>query len=88
MICPICKLELKHSMMVLGLTRSEIKKFHLANAHTHNLLHDLVALVDNMAFHHRELQNGIMFGDRAVELNKYAKEIFYAETDEWEGESD
>jgi hypothetical protein len=86
MICPICNLELESSRKVLGLTHKGIKEFHLANAHTYNLLHDLVNLVNNMSFHHRELGKNIPFGDVAVVLNKYAKEIQQAETEKWEGE--
>ena len=88
MICPICKFELKDSMIVLNLTKKGIKEFHLANAHTHNLLHDLIDLVHAMAFHHRTLKEAIPFGDMAVELSKYATEIFHAETEEWEGENE
>jgi len=86
MKCPICDLELKDSMKVLGFKSGVMKTFHLQNAHTHNLLHDLVALVSNMSFHHRELGKNIPFGETAVELNKYAKQIEQAETEEWEGE--
>lgn len=88
MICPICKLELKDSMIVLNLTKKGIKEFHLANAHTYNLQHDLVELVSNMTFHYQGLRRDLPFGDIAVELNNYANEIKRAETEEWEGESD
>jgi len=86
MKCPICDLELKDSMIVLNLDKKGVKEFHLANAHTHNLLHDLVEFVDSLAFHHQAFGRNISFGDRAVELNKYAKQIEQAETEEWEGE--
>jgi len=88
MRCPICNLELKDSMIVLNVDKKGIKELHLANAHTHNLLHDLIDLVHAMAFHHKELQKDIPFGDMAVELSKYATEIFHAEREEWEGEKD
>jgi len=86
MICPLCKLELKDSMIVLNLDKKGIKEFHLANAHTYNLLHDLIALVNTMAFHYQGLKKNIPFGEEAVELNTRANEIKYAATEKWEGE--
>ena len=86
MICPICNLELKDSMVVLNLNKKGIKEFHLKHAHFHHLTNDLLKLVSNMSWRHRELGQSIPFGDAAVELHQRAREILYSETEEWEGE--
>jgi hypothetical protein len=88
MICPICKLELKDSMIVLNLNRKGIKEFHLRNAHFYHLTSDLLRLAADMSWRHRELGQKIPFGDDAVELHKRAMEINQAEREEWEGEYD
>jgi hypothetical protein len=88
MICPICKLELKDSMIVLNLNKKGIKEFHLRNAHFSNLTTDLLGLVSNMSWRHRELGQRIPFGNDAVELHKSAMEINHAEIEEWEGENE
>jgi hypothetical protein len=88
MICPICKLELKDSMKVLGLTPKGIKEFHLRNAHFSNLVTDILGLVSNISWRHRELGKTMPFGDDAVELHKRALEINRAESEEWEGENE
>jgi len=86
MKCPICSLELENSMRVLNLNKAGIKEFHLRVAHEGNLMTDLLGLVANMSWRHRELGNKIPFGDDAVDLHKRALEITYAEQEKWEGE--
>jgi len=88
MKCPICNLELKDSMIVLNLTKNGIKKFHLKHVHFNNLVTDLLGLASNMSWRHRELGQHIPFGDDAVRLHKYAREINQAEIEDWEGEKD
>ena len=88
MICPICKLELKYSMIVLNLDKKGVKEFHLRHAHFSNLTIDLLELVSDMSWKHRILGQRIPFGDDAVRLHKYAREINQAEIEEWEGEKD
>ena len=88
MICPICKLELKYSMIVLNLDKKGIKEFHLRVSHFTHLTTDLLGLASNMSWRHRELGQSSPFGDDAVELHKRAMEINQAEIEEWEGEND
>jgi len=86
MICPLCNLELKHSMIVLNLNEKGIKEFHLQHAHKQHLMNDALELIRNLASAHKDSERGIPFGDTAVELQTYAHEIALAETEKWEGE--
>ena len=87
MKCPICELDLTHSMHVFGMERSAFKEFHLRVAHYNNLIQDCYGLLSAMKFEYRELGHKDMpFGRRASELFDSIKEIQEAEYSEWEGE--
>jgi len=86
MICPICKLELKDSMIVLNLNAAGIKEFHLRFAHYENFMAECYSMLSAMSWKHRELKQSIAFGEEAVKLYKLAGEIHDAELVKWDGE--